>query len=147
MCKNLLKAIGMLLLTNAAISSAEDLTPGLWEIVMKTTVPGSSGFAPPPYKMTQCFTANDAQDPSKIIGPIATSGASNCAYSEKNYVGNTFHFAMSCSGSYGLKTRGEVSFTATALSGTISATGNVGGVTTEFQNALSARRLGECPSQ
>ncbi len=129
---------------NASPAMADDLSPGLWEITMETRVPGAEGFAPPPTKITQCLTADDARDPSKLVGSLATPGATGCGYTEKSYAGGNFHFVMDCSGSYGLKAKGDVSFTANSISGVITATGNVAGTATETQSTLSARRLGGC---
>jgi hypothetical protein len=94
--------------------------------------------------LTQCFTAGDARDPSRIIGPLATPGATGCDFTERSYSGGTFRFALDCSGTYGLKARGSVSFAATSFEGAMSATGNVGGQAVDLENRVSGRRLGDC---
>ena len=43
----------------ATASRAADISPGLWEISMETRVAATPGFAPEPFKLTQCFTADD----------------------------------------------------------------------------------------
>ena len=123
---------------------AVDITPGLWAITMETRTSATPGFQPAPFTLNQCFTAVDARDPSKIFGGVANPGASDCQYSEKNYSGNTFRFAMQCGGAYALQTRGEVTFDAQSMNGNITAKGNVGGTPTEFQNKISAKRVGNC---
>ena len=62
----------------AATAFAEDLSPGLWQITMESKVAGDSGWAPSPFNMSQCLTANDARDPSALIGSISTPGATGC---------------------------------------------------------------------
>ena len=123
---------------------AEDLSPGLWEITVGSRVGAAPGWAPAPFNLMQCLTANDARDPSKLIGSISTPGATGCSYTERNYSGSTFQFALDCSGSYGIKSRGSVTFSASNFSGEITATGKVAGQATEFQNRVSGTRLGDC---
>ena len=123
---------------------ADDLSPGLWEITMESRVEAAASWEPSPFKLTQCLTANDARDPSRLVGSISTPGATGCKYSERNYSGSTFQFVLDCSGSFGIKSRGGVTFSATSFSGEITATGKVGGETTEFKNKVSGTRIGDC---
>src|SRR3954469_8114830 len=124
---------------------AQDLSPGLWEITMETRVPADSGFAPAPYKMTQCLTAAEAKDPGMLFSRIGNPGASDCTYQDRNYRGgDTFTFAMTCKGFYQLRSSGEVKFTKDTMDGTVSATATVGDRDVETQNKLSARRIGGC---
>lgn len=128
----------------APLTLAEDLTPGLWEITMESRVPTEAGWKPAPFTLKQCLSAGDAKDPTKLVGSIATPGASGCNFTEKSYSAGTFRFSLDCAGSFGLKTRGTVTFGASSFGGTITATGNLGGQVTEFQNQVSGRRVGGC---
>jgi hypothetical protein len=123
---------------------AADMSPGLWEIEMETRVAAQPGFAPEPVRITQCLTAADTRDPSKVLGGMTNPGASGCTYTNKAYAGNTFRFTMQCAGSFAILSQGEVSFTSDSMNGTITAIANVGGEKTEFANKVSARRLGGC---
>ena len=67
---------------------------------METRVPADPGFAPPPFKRTQCLTAQDAADPSRLIAGLANPGASGCTYTDKRYSGSTFVFSMQCTGTF-----------------------------------------------
>ena len=140
--------IEMLLLLIAgatpALALADDLMPGLWEITMESRVPSETGWKPTPFNLTQCLTASDAKDPSRLVSSISTSGASGCNFTEKTYSGGSFRFALDCGGSFGLKTKGTMTFGASSFAGTIVATGNVGGQATEFQNRVTGRRVGGC---
>ena len=131
------------LLASAGVS-AQDILPGLWAITLETRVEGAAGFVPEPYKMNQCFTAADARDPSRVLGPLANPDASGCTYSDKHYAGSTFRFTMECAGALSLKTRGELSFSANQMSGTMTTSGNVLGQSTQFRSLISAQRLGGC---
>jgi len=123
---------------------AADMSPGLWEITLETRIAGQPGFAPEPFRLQQCLSAADAHDPSALLGAMANPGASGCTYSNKAYAGNSFRFSMQCSGSLALQAQGEVSYSADTMSGSLSAVANVGGEKTEFDNKVSARRLGGC---
>ena len=127
-----------------AVANAADITPGLWAITMETRTSAAPGFQPAPVTVNQCFTAADARDPSKILGGMSNPGATGCQYTERNYSGNTFRFAMQCGGAFALQTRGEITFDAQSMNGNITAKGDVGGAPTEFQNKISARRVGNC---
>ena len=104
-------------------------------------------WAPAPLILKQCLTANDARDPSKLIGSISTPGATGCSYTERNYSDSTFRFALDCSGTFGIKSRGSVTFSATQFGGEITAIGTVAGQTTEFHNKVAGTRVGDCSVQ
>ncbi|MSQ70662.1 MAG: DUF3617 family protein [Betaproteobacteria bacterium] len=123
---------------------AADPSPGKWEFSMETRVPAQPGFAPPPFQLSQCLSAADAKDPSKVLGGIANPGATGCTYGDKSYSGNTFRFTISCEGTFGIKSKGQVTFDANTINGTIDAVAMVAGEKTELVNKISARRLGGC---
>lgn len=133
-----------LLAASSVPALAADLSPGLWEITLETQIAAQPGFKPEPMRLKQCLTAADTKDPSALLGGLANPGASGCSYSDKSYSGNTFRFTMQCAGSFGMQSHGEVTFSADAMSGTVSATANVGGEKAELSNKISARRLGGC---
>ena len=137
--------LGALCLTAVmAPAHAADVSPGLWEITMETRVAAEPGFAPAPYKTSQCLTMEDARDPGRLLGQIANPGASGCEYTDRGYSGSTFSFAMRCAGSFGIESRGSVSYTADSMEGTITATANAGGGVIETQSKVSGRRIGGC---
>ena len=137
-----LAAIVFMLASSAALCA--DVSPGLWEITMETRVPADAGFAPQPYKITQCLSAQDAKDPGRLFAQFGNPGAKDCAYSERSYSGNTFSFAMRCSGSFAIRSNGRVSFTPDTMDGTITAFASIGDRDVETQNKVSARRVGGC---
>lgn len=154
-CKLLKKAADMtghrlILLFSATLALtlgtafAEDLSPGLWEITMESRVANDAAWTPSPFGLTQCLSAADAKDPSKVIGSISTAGATGCTYTEKTYTGSTLRFALECTGTFALKPRGSVTFSANSFNGNITATSNMGGQTVEMQNRLAGKRLGNC---
>ncbi len=139
------RAITLAMLTIVSpLSFAADIRPGLWELVMETRVAASPDFSPAPVTMNQCLTAQDAQDPSRILGSTVNPGASDCIYTEKSFAGSTFHFKMQCAGSFGIQARGEITYSATSMEGGIVSTANMMGQSTEMQSRITARRLGDC---
>ena len=136
--------IAICLVSLASPAHAADISPGLWAISMETRTQAAPGFQPAPFTVNQCFTAADARDPSRLLGGLSNPGASDCQYTEKSYSGNTFKFAMQCGGAYALQSRGEVTFEGQTMNGLITAKANITGTVTEFQNKMSARRLGNC---
>jgi hypothetical protein len=128
----------------STVALADDIAPGNWQISMETRVPSEPGFAPPAFQITQCLTADDARDPSRVLGGVSNPGATGCNYTDKNQAGNTFSFTMQCEGGYGIKASGRVSYTADTMDGLIESTANVAGKPVQTQNKISARRLGNC---
>jgi Protein of unknown function (DUF3617) len=138
------KLAALTALIASTLAFADDVSPGLWEITMETRVPADPSFVPAPFSIQQCVTAEDARDPSRLLGAMSTPGASSCDYSDKSYSGNTFSFSMQCAGSYGIQSTGRVSFTGNTMDGTIESTATVAGKPVQTQNKISARRLGAC---
>jgi hypothetical protein len=132
------------LLAVAHVARADDLAPGLWELSLEAKVEADPGFQTGPLTVNQCVTKNETSDMSKVLAPITTAGASNCSFSEKSYVGDTFRFTMQCAGTLQLKTTGEVTFSATAMHGTITTSSTIDGKSVEFTSAISGHRLGDC---
>ena len=123
---------------------AQEMLPGLWEIAVESRVRADPGFAPAPFRMTQCFSAEDARDPGRLLAQVSNPGATGCRYAERRYEGNTLTFTVQCSGNYALVSRGRVAFTPGAMDGSIDATADVGGSRVEMQNRITARRTGGC---
>jgi hypothetical protein len=128
----------------STVALAADVSPGSWEITLETRVPAEPAFAPPPFSLTQCLTEADARDPSRVLGMASNPGATACTYTDQSYSGNTFTFTMQCSGMYGIKASGRVSFSADSIQGAIDSTANIGGKEVQQVNKISARRLGDC---
>lgn len=142
MTRFMVLCVGVLALANVA--AADDLAPGLWELSLEARVEAEPDFHPGPFTVNQCLTKHDTSDLSKVLAPLTTEGAGDCNYSEKRYAGKTFRFALQCSGTLQLKTTGEVTFSATALQGTLTTSSAIDGKTVEFTSVIAGRRLGDC---
>ncbi|HXU93764.1 MAG TPA: DUF3617 family protein [Gallionella sp.] len=133
---------GVMLAMTASASFASDIQPGLWELVVE-----NSGAATPdaePITMDRCVTAEDARDPSKVLGGVSNPGATDCTYTERSFLGNTFRFRMMCAGAFGLQARGEIKYSALSMDGSIISMANIEGQALILESKVTARRLGDC---
>jgi len=128
----------------AGTAHAQDISPGMWEILVVARVPADPGFAPEPFKANQCLTAQDARDPARLLGGLATPGATGCTYGDSTRTGGTMRFSMQCAGTLNLRAQGEVNFTPDTISGTINTTSDLAGQKVEMQSRVAARRVGGC---
>jgi hypothetical protein len=130
----------------AAISAsghAADISPGLWEFTLTPASGGPGGVNPPPFKSTQCYSAEDARDPSRLLGKATNPGA-DCKYVDRSYSGSTFTFRMQCTGVLAMESTGRIDFSAEKMEGTVDSKASLMGQGIEMQNKLSARRVGPC---
>jgi hypothetical protein len=128
-----------------AMTQAQMPAPGLWQIGAQTQAVGVP-VALAPMAIEHCLTADEARDPSRLLGRLSSPGATDCAYTDSAYTGSNFHFAMACGGMLGIKATGDVTFTASTLAGAIDSTATVNGQPIALRSSLSARRLGDCPA-
>ncbi len=126
-------------------AGAQMPTPGLWQIGAQTQAVGLP-LNLAPMAIEHCLTAEDARDPSRLLGRLSSPGATGCAYTNSAYAGSSFHFAMECAGIFAIKATGDVTFTATSLNGAIDSTATINGQAVDMRSTLSARRLGDCPA-
>ena len=122
---------------------AADISPGLWEFTITPAVGGPGGVTAPPFKSTQCYSAEDARDPSRLLGKATNPGA-DCKYVDRSYSGNTFTFRMQCTGVLAMESTGRIDFSSEKMEGTVDSKANMMGQGIEMQNKLTARRLGAC---
>ena len=126
-------------------AAAQMPTPGLWQIGAQTQAVGLP-LNLAPMAIEHCLTAEDARDPSRLLGRLSSPGATGCAYTNSAYAGSSFHFAMECAGIFAIKATGDVTFTATSLNGAIDSIATINGQAVDMRSTLTARRLGDCPA-
>ncbi|MES1983280.1 MAG: DUF3617 family protein [Pseudomonadota bacterium] len=135
------------LLLLAAVSSpciAVDMQPGLWEVNVDNRSVVFPDLPLEPVKVQRCVSAEDARDPTKVLGDAVNQDASNCVYTEKTFSGNMFHFKARCTGTVALDVGGEITYTATSFSGALMSDVDMGDQKMQFQNNVTGRRLGGC---
>ena len=117
-----------------------ELDPGSWELSTTTNVQGMPGTLGP-LVQTRCFTAADARDPSRILGPEA--GAA-CEFSNQRDTGSEFTFDISCGGSNSLRGSGKARYGRDSIDAEIELGGNVAGQNFASRSRIAGRRLGAC---
>ncbi len=135
---------GTLMAIAAPSMPPTDIQPGLWELVVESRLAASPESPPDSIALEQCFTKQDAQDPSELLGSMASMGATDCTYTEKSNSGSVFRFKMECAGSHGIRASGEIAYSVSSMNGKIVTVMDMGGQTTELQSKIQARHLGGC---
>ena len=69
-----------------------DVEPGDWEVSVTTSVPGTPGEIGPVVR-TRCLSADDARDPSRVLGP-----GGGCEFTNRRDDGSVYTFAIVCDG-------------------------------------------------
>ena len=59
--------------------AAGEPEPGLWELSADLAVPSEPGFKQEPITLSQCLSASDVRDPSRLLMGIANPGAGGYA--------------------------------------------------------------------
>lgn len=136
--------VGILAAAMAGVAFAADIQPGLWELVVDNGGAATPDVPSEPITMNRCLTEEDARDPSRVLGGAANPGTANCAYTERNFSGNTFRFRMLCTGAFGLQARGQVTYSALSMDGNIISMADIDGQAVILESKVTARRLGDC---
>ena len=116
-----------------------DIGEGSWEMETSTSIPGTA-VGTTTSKQTQCLSAEDARDPSKLFG----SPGAGCQFSNRRDDGSSYRFEISCSGAAAMNGSGEMRYSRDALEGEIVVRVASGGQTMETRSRIKARRLGPC---
>ncbi|MGQ0653735.1 MAG: DUF3617 domain-containing protein [Betaproteobacteria bacterium] len=133
-----------LLLAFLVLSTASraDLEPGNWELTATTQVPGSDKpmtLAP----TTRCVTAEDAKDPSRLLGQSGRA----CEFSNRRDSGSALSFDVACKGQVPMKGSGSVRYGKDTFEGNLDLTAEgvvIGGQALVMKSRISGRRLGPC---
>jgi hypothetical protein len=116
-----------------------DPEPGNWELTVITQM---DGVAQPigPIARTQCLTAADGQNPSRVLNP----GSGSCEFSNRRESGGSFSFDVSCSGAFPMTGTGTVNYGTQSMSGELNLAAIVSGKKVATNARISGRRLGPC---
>ena len=121
----------------ATAAAAADVQPGNWEMTVTLSVEGMPG-AMAPVTQTRCLTAEEARDPSKLVGNAG------CEFTNKTDNGSEMTFDVACGGQVPMRGKGAVRYSAQNASGTLELAAETGGQKFMTRSQLSARRLGDC---
>jgi len=137
-----MRAVAIAVLVSFAASAHADVQPGNWEVSATTQVPGSDK----PMTMTpvtRCVSAEDAKDPTRLLGQSARS----CEFSNRRDTGSTLSFDVACKGQVPMKGSGSVRYGKDSFEGGLDLTAEgvvIGGQALVMKSRISGRRLGPC---
>ena len=123
----------------ATSAAAGDVQPGNWEMTVTMSVDGMPG-AMAPVTQTRCLTAEDARDPSRLVGNAG------CEFSNKKDNGSEMSFDVACRGQVPMQGKGVVRYSAQNVSGSLELGAESSGQKIMTRSQLTARRIGDCKS-
>ena len=136
-----MRYLALLLMLGCTGAHAE-VQPGNWEVSATTQVPGSDKpMAMKP--VTRCVTADDAKDPTRLLG----QSARQCEFSNRRDTGSTLSFDVACKGQVPMKGSGAVRYGNDSFEGNLDLTAEgvvIGGQALVMKSRISGRRLGPC---
>ena len=117
-----------------------NMNDGLWEITMKTDMPGMPKNAQPAV-MKQCMTKKDS-----VPGQGEKAKNPNCKMTENKISGNTVTWATVCKEKDGtIEGKGQMTYKGDTFDGTILTTmKDKTGKTQQITTKMSGKRLGPC---
>ena len=124
----------------ATAAAAADVQPGSWEMTVNMSVDGMPAGAVAPVTQTRCLSAEDARDPSRLVGNAG------CEFTNKRDTGSEMSFDVACTGQVPMRGKGVVRYSAQNVSGNLELAAETGGQKFMTRSQLSARRLGDCKS-
>jgi len=111
-----------------------DVEPGNWELTVTTSV---EGMPQPigPITQPRCISAEDARDPSRVIGARA-----GCEFTNRRDTGSVFTFDVNCSGQIPLRGSGSVRYTSQTMEADLQLSGEAGGQKFATRSQVSGNR-------
>jgi hypothetical protein len=139
MRKLLIPAITAALAVPLGASAQSPMTPGLYEYTIKMTIPGGPGEIPA--QTTQrCLTAKDLEGSKPYEMPAGPG--SDCQVKDMKESSGKFSYTMACTKPQ--KLNGSVQGAVTATTISMHMTMTMEGVPGPINQAISAKRLGDC---
>jgi hypothetical protein len=129
----------LILATTLFAGPAAALTPGLYEYVIKMSMPGAP-MNMPAQTTQRCLTAKDVEGNKAMEMPPRPN--SDCKVSNQVNNGAQFSYRMSCTKPE--KVDGDVKGTATATSLNMDMTMKMDGAPGPMTQNITARRIGDC---
>lgn len=138
----LLSSAALLWAAGSALAAGPHLKPGLWEIHVKTVMPGMP-FTPPPQTMKKCITPKDAQNPWR---QLQENKQQQCRFSGLKFEGNRAEWQMSCQGQSAMQGSGTaIVDDPTHYHGTSDMTSEQGGMKMKIHVETKGHWTGACP--
>ena len=134
-----MRAVPLLALALAAAPAAADIGEGNWEMEITMQMPGVPAAAAP-MKQTQCLSADEARDPSKLFG----SPGVGCQFTDKQDTGSSYRFNIVCSGPTQVSGTGQMNYSHDSLDGQIVLDMAQGDQKVQTRTSIKAHRTGPC---
>lgn len=140
---------------SVAQEPSEPRRDGRWEVTMTTNLPDVAQ-QPPPLKLTQCVTKDDAKDPGKVVplsggddrGMTADGGARvphhGCRNVQQSAIGAKVSWTTDCGEKSAMKGVGEFVYGADTYVGTMTVTLARAGAPFTMTMTYVGERVGDC---
>jgi hypothetical protein len=140
MKRTAISTIAALSLLAFEVSAAvPNMTEGLWEMVVKTQVPGTPANVPA-QTVQRCMSAKDFADPRKT----APDKGGQCEITNHRMQGNTASWDISCKGPEPMKGSGTMTFEGQRYNGVQKVNKKQDGQTVQMTMNYAGRYLGPC---
>lgn len=130
-------------LSGGAHAAAPNMKDGLWEITVKTDMPGMPAGMKPQV-VQQCITKKDLEDPRKTAPSGGDPKDSRCQMTDYKMQGNTATWNMACKGEDAMTGSGSVTYGGTSYSGTNKMTMKRGGKDQTVTMQYAGKHIGDC---
>ncbi len=112
--------------------------PGNWEFTLESPLQGNANG---PIVRHRCVTAEEANDPAKVL---AEAKGSQCQLSNLRDSGTEYKFDVACTARIPFRGSGSVRYQPQSLDGEIDLVGETQGLRLKTRSYVSGRRLGPC---
>lgn len=124
---------------SSVLAAPPNMQPGLWEITMKSEMPGMP-MQMPAQTIRHCYKKEEIKE-SKDALP----GDKSCKVDDFKESGNTVRWKSTCKMDGGTMVgTGEVTYAGNTYSGSMTMVGDSGGRKMNMTQKYSAKRLGDC---
>jgi hypothetical protein len=135
--KTIVRSIAVLLAAVAESAAAQSILAGEWQIrLAQTDVPGGQAVV-----ATQCVSATQAQDPAVIAQRVRPRA--DCIVTTRPSGEGEYGWTFECPQS-GMRGRGRMHYTSSAMQGEIHSTTPMGGAAIDMTQRITAKRVGPC---
>lgn len=137
----LLPATCLLAFCTTTVQASPNMTPGLWEITMKSEIQGMpGGMGMPATTMTQCVKPADVQDSKRTV----PQQDPKCEMKDYKLQGNTASWRFECKGPEAMSGAGSMTYSGNSYSGTTKMSMKQQGRVINMTQTYSGKRLGDC---
>lgn len=136
-----LPAFCLLAFCATTTQASPNMTPGLWEITVKSEIQGMpGGMGMPATTMTQCVKPADVQDGKRTV----PQQDPKCEMKDYKMQGNTASWRFECKGPEAMNGSGSMTYSGNSYSGTTKMSMKQQGRVINMTQSYSGKRLGDC---